>query len=110
MYIFFRLEKALPLEGPLARNNILDAGDRILDGKITGPESIASRGPEEIFVGVQGGKIIRIWGPRFNHYKVVTSIGPGCGKNLFGSLILSFQMQFSIWCLIVDNPVNGKLL
>ncbi|XP_045617948.1 adipocyte plasma membrane-associated protein Hemomucin [Procambarus clarkii] len=74
----YELDECLPLEGPLAKNNELDAADRILDGKIVGPESIASRDPEEIFVSLHGGKILRIWGPRFDHFKTVAAIGPGC--------------------------------
>lgn len=81
-YYIFRLEPSLPLEGALAKNNILDDVERVLDGKIVGPESIASRKPEEIFVSLHGGKILRIWGPRYDHFKVVASIGPGCGEDL----------------------------
>lgn len=69
----------MPLEGALARNTKLNSVERILDGRIIGPESIASRGDEEIFVSLHGGKILRLWGPRFDHLKIVTSIGPGCG-------------------------------
>ncbi|KAG0694579.1 Adipocyte plasma membrane-associated protein [Chionoecetes opilio] len=72
------LPPALPLEGGLARNTKLNAIERILDGKISGPESIASRKEEEIFVSLHGGKILQLWGPRFDHLKIVTSIGPGC--------------------------------
>uniref|UniRef100_A0A0P4WRE4 Strictosidine synthase conserved region domain-containing protein n=1 Tax=Scylla olivacea TaxID=85551 RepID=A0A0P4WRE4_SCYOL len=68
----------LPLEGGLARNTKLNNAERILDGRITGPESIASRADDEIFVSLHGGKILRLWGPRFDHFKIVTSIGPGC--------------------------------
>ncbi|KAK8750353.1 hypothetical protein OTU49_014787 [Cherax quadricarinatus] len=78
MPVILRHDECLPLEGPLAKNNKLDAADRIMDGKIVGPESIASRDPEEIFVSLHGGKILRIWGPKFDHFKIVASIGPGC--------------------------------
>lgn len=73
-----RLPPPLPLEGGLAKNTKLNNVERILDGKITGPESIASRADDEIFVSLHGGKILRLWGPRFDHLKIVTSIGPGC--------------------------------
>ncbi|XP_050738951.1 adipocyte plasma membrane-associated protein Hemomucin-like isoform X2 [Eriocheir sinensis] len=72
------LPPSLPLEGALAGNKKLNNVQRILDGKIVGPESIAARGTEEIFVSLHGGKILRLWGPRFDHFKSVASIGPGC--------------------------------
>ncbi|KAK3858418.1 hypothetical protein Pcinc_035392 [Petrolisthes cinctipes] len=75
---FEELEPPLPLEGALAKNNILDRVERVLDGQIVGPESIASRQPNEIFTSLHGGNILRIWGPSYEHSKVVTSIGLGC--------------------------------
>lgn len=75
-----RIDDPRPLEGRLEPNDILDAGERILDGKIVGPESVASKSDDEIFVSLHGGKILRIWGKRFDHFKIITSIGPGCGE------------------------------
>ncbi|XP_063599967.1 adipocyte plasma membrane-associated protein Hemomucin-like isoform X2 [Penaeus indicus] len=77
-YKSYEMDDPRPLEGPLEPNDILDAGERILDGKIVGPESVASKSDDEIFVSLHGGKILRIWGKRFDHFKIITSIGPGC--------------------------------
>ncbi|XP_037799477.1 adipocyte plasma membrane-associated protein-like [Penaeus monodon] len=77
-YRSYEIDDPRPLEGRLEPNDILDAGERILDGKIVGPESVASKSDDEIFVSLHGGKILRIWGKRFDHFKIITSIGPGC--------------------------------
>ncbi|XP_042878013.1 adipocyte plasma membrane-associated protein-like [Penaeus japonicus] len=77
-YTSYDIDEGRPLEGPLEPNNIIDSGERILDGKIVGPESVASKSDDEIFVSLHGGKILRIWGKRFDHFKIITSIGPGC--------------------------------
>ncbi|KAK4312704.1 hypothetical protein Pmani_015889 [Petrolisthes manimaculis] len=72
------LEPPLALEGALARNNILDRVERVLEGQIVGPESIASRRPQEIFVSLHGGNILRIWGRDYDNFKIIASIGPDC--------------------------------
>ena len=75
----FRAEKTRSFEGPLAPNDLLNDAGRILDGKITGPESVASRDRHELFTSLHNGKILRIWGKKFDHFKTVATIGPGCG-------------------------------
>ncbi|KAK4327177.1 hypothetical protein Pmani_002347 [Petrolisthes manimaculis] len=116
-----RLEPPLPLEGALARNNILDRVERVLDGQIVGPESIASRQPHEIFVGVEGGKILRIWGQEYDNFEIVSSIGPECDTGgmseevcgrplglrftLDGKLLVA-DCYLGIWVLNVDT---GKI-
>lgn len=77
-YRSYEIDDPRPLEGRLEPNDILDASERILDGKIVGPESVASKSDDEIFVSLHGGKILRIWGKQFDHFKIITSIGPGC--------------------------------
>ncbi|KAK7082339.1 hypothetical protein SK128_004053 [Halocaridina rubra] len=74
----YELDDALPFDGPLAKNEILNNAERILDGKIIGPESVASRRSDEIFVSLHNGKILRLWGKNFDHFQTVTTIGPGC--------------------------------
>ena len=65
----------------MSLNDKLDKAERMLNDVIVGPESIASKSNDEIFVSLHGGKILRIWGDHFDHYQLVASIGPGCGKN-----------------------------
>ncbi|KAK3864707.1 hypothetical protein Pcinc_029625 [Petrolisthes cinctipes] len=81
------LEPPLPLEGALAKNNKLDRVERILEGQIVGPESLASRQPNEIFINLHGGKIVRIWGPSYEHSKVVTAIAPECDEAKWGGQV-----------------------
>ena len=54
----FRLESKLELLGPLAPNAVLDKAEALLNGEITGPESIATR-KDEVYTGLIGGHIIR---------------------------------------------------
>ncbi|XP_068218150.1 adipocyte plasma membrane-associated protein-like [Palaemon carinicauda] len=77
-YTYYETEETLPFDGPLAKNDILNDAGRILDGKINGPESIASRDRYELFTSLHNGKILRVWGKNFDHFQVITTIGPGC--------------------------------
>ena len=74
------MKPSLPFEGPLAINSKLDKAERIFSGRVNGPESIASRKDEELFISLHGGKIMKIWGKRYDHFKIIASIGPGCGE------------------------------
>lgn len=88
----------------MARNKKLNSVERILDGKIRGPESVAARGTEEIFVSLHGGKILKLWGPRFDHFKIVASIGPGCGRKPF--FTLAFEIRILSYKLLFNSPNN----
>lgn len=77
-FTYYEVEDSLPFEGPLAKNDRLNNAERILDGKINGPESIASRRSDEIFVSLHNGKILRLWGKNFDHFQSIATIGPGC--------------------------------
>ena len=57
----------------------MDEGIRTFEGRLNGPESIASRKADELFVSLHGGKIMKIFGKKFDQIKMITSIGPGCG-------------------------------
>lgn len=70
----------MPRTGPLAKNFILDDAERLYDGHLKGPESIASRAKNEVFVSLHNGDIARVWGTDFDKSEIVTKIGPGCGK------------------------------
>lgn len=93
----FRIEPSLPREGPLAKNNILNDAEQMYKGHLIGPESIASKEKNEIFVSLANGDIVRVWGEDFEKSKVVGNLGPGgCGKflielfNIFQSLFLKY--------------------
>ncbi|XP_064087293.1 adipocyte plasma membrane-associated protein Hemomucin-like [Macrobrachium nipponense] len=77
-FSYYEVDKTLPFEGPLAKNDLLNDAGRILDGKITGPESVASRDRYELFTSLHNGKILRVWGKNFDHFQTVATIGPGC--------------------------------
>ncbi|CAL4156078.1 unnamed protein product, partial [Meganyctiphanes norvegica] len=68
----------LPRTGSLAPNNVLDGGRRLFEGKVIGPESVAVRGTNEIFVGVHDGTIQKIYGEDFDQIVQVTQTGEKC--------------------------------
>ncbi|XP_018015688.1 adipocyte plasma membrane-associated protein-like [Hyalella azteca] len=68
-----------PREGPFALNNILDRAQRHYENVFVGPESVAYRNkPNEIFVSMHGGSIIKITGSSYSEVEEVVKIGPGC--------------------------------
>lgn len=74
----FSVLPPLALSGVLAPNNILDGAKRLFEGKIVGPESVAWRKTDELFVGISDGTIQRIYGNNFDQISTVTQIGVNC--------------------------------
>jgi len=71
------LQPALPLEGVLAPNSVLDKAEEIeLDQSIIGPESVAIRG-DELFTGISGGELVKI---KNGKVTTITRIGKTCGN------------------------------
>jgi len=70
----------LPRTGVLAPNNILDGAKRLFEGRIVGPESVAWRRTDELFVGLHDGTIQRIYGNNFDQISKVTLMGEKCDK------------------------------
>ncbi|CAL4126171.1 unnamed protein product, partial [Meganyctiphanes norvegica] len=76
----FSVKPPLPLSGALAPNEILDGAKRLFEGEIGGPESIAWRRTDEIFVGISDGTIQKIHGESFSQISKVTQMGEACDK------------------------------
>ncbi|CAL4065313.1 unnamed protein product, partial [Meganyctiphanes norvegica] len=97
----FSVLPPLPLSGFLAPNNILDQADRLFEGKIVGPESIAWRKTDELFVGLDDGTIQRIYGDNFNYISKVTQMGEKCDPSYQKTCGRPLGLRFA---------PNGKLL
>lgn len=75
--VAFELPPPRPWTGPLAPNNKLQQAQKILEGKVIGPESLAYRNGR-IYTGTYEGKVIEISNER--DIKVVAELGtPPCG-------------------------------
>lgn len=68
------VDKPLDLTGPLALNAHLDKGERILEGRLGGPEHILVVG-KDIYTGLNTGEVVRING---NHITHVAKFGAAC--------------------------------
>ncbi|CAL4122050.1 unnamed protein product, partial [Meganyctiphanes norvegica] len=74
----YSITPPFPLTGALEPNGELDSAQRLLEGKFTGPESIAWKTHDEIFLSIHGGTIIKVFGQNFDRIARVTRIGPTC--------------------------------
>lgn len=68
------MESPLELKGPLALNKYLDQGERLLEGRLAGPEHILVIG-KDIYTGLTNGEVVRING---NHITHVAKFGQPC--------------------------------
>lgn len=76
--IFFSLPSIGPvkdLKGALELNYHLDGGERLLNGKLYGPECLIAR-KNEIYTGIQGGEVIKLTAEHVTH---VAKFGQPCG-------------------------------
>jgi len=64
------------LKGALEPNFHLDGAERLLEGRIYGPEHLIVRN-NEIYTGLHGGEIIKLTA---NHVTHVAKFGLPCGK------------------------------
>ena len=68
---------------------------RLFEGILTAPESVASRGRDnEIFVSLDSGSIVKVYGANYDQYKEVTKIGSGCGELLMSCCIHTSNFVF----------------
>ncbi|XP_055377097.1 adipocyte plasma membrane-associated protein Hemomucin [Condylostylus longicornis] len=108
------------LKGPLALNNLLDNGERLLEGRVHGPEALLAR-KDEVYTGIQGGEIVKITADRIRH---VAKFGPPCegvyeeskcGRPLglafdtLGNNLIAADAYYGIWEIDLSNG-KKKLL
>lgn len=72
--VYSSIEKPLDLTGPLALNSYLDKAERILEGRLGGPEHILVVG-KDLYTGLNTGEVVRING---NHITHVAKFGQPC--------------------------------
>nr|ALX00080.1 hemomucin [Melanoplus sanguinipes] len=72
----YRPRPHLPLEGGLSRNARLCGASRLLDGLVSGPESLAER-HGLLYTGLNGGHVVRI-DPRSAQVTSVAKFGASC--------------------------------
>ncbi|CAL4068092.1 unnamed protein product, partial [Meganyctiphanes norvegica] len=77
----YTISPPLPRTGALAPDNILNKAERLFENEIIGPESIAWKRTDEIYVGVQDGTIRKISGNDFNQMSTIVQIGEACEGN-----------------------------
>ncbi|KAB7502672.1 Adipocyte plasma membrane-associated protein, partial [Armadillidium nasatum] len=107
-YEAFDVDPAHPREGPLAKNYILDSAERMYEGELICPESMASRAVNELFVSLHNGSIARVWGHDFEKVKIVATIGPGCAGPWEESICgRPLGLRFSDRKLIVADSYLG---
>lgn len=63
------------LKGALESNFHLEGAERLLEGRVYGPECLIARN-NEIYTGIHGGEVIKLTS---NHVTHVTKIGQPCG-------------------------------
>lgn len=72
----FSIAPLKKLEGPLAINRQLDDVERLLEGRLYGPEALLPLG-SDIYTGTYGGQIVRI---NETHISPVARLGGHCGE------------------------------
>ncbi|XP_049812926.1 adipocyte plasma membrane-associated protein Hemomucin-like [Schistocerca nitens] len=72
----YRPPPHLPLEGGLSRNARLCGASRLLDGLVSGPESLAER-QGQLYTGLNGGHVVRI-DPLTDQVTSVAKFGRSC--------------------------------
>lgn len=65
----------MPYEGSLALNDRLNGAERLFEGEIRGPESLASY-DGELYAGIHGGEVVKIVD---NKLIPVAKFGKSCG-------------------------------
>lgn len=63
------------LSGALEPNYHLDGADRLLEGRVYGPECLIAR-KNDIYMGIHGGEVIKM---NAGHVTHVTKLGQPCG-------------------------------
>lgn len=110
MILFFivRITPSKELRGPLELNNHLDNGERLLDGRVYGPECLLAR-KNEIFTTIHGGEIIKITADHITH---VAKFGQPCGKSSIHSPFLKqvLIVPFNILEAIYEEQKCGRPL
>lgn len=82
------------LKGALEPNFHLEGAERLLEGRIYGPECLIVRN-NEIYTGIHGGEIIKLTA---NHVTHVAKFGQPCGK---------FQSsRNSLYCRLNETVVS----
>ncbi|XP_055697422.1 adipocyte plasma membrane-associated protein Hemomucin-like [Phlebotomus papatasi] len=104
------------LQGVLELNGYLNEGERLLEGRVHGPEHLLAVGGS-IYTGIQGGEVIRINGDHITHVAKFGAPCEGayeeakCGRPLGMSLdvkkdhLIVADAFYGIWQV---NLVNGK--
>jgi len=70
----FDIVRPRELKGALEPNQHLEGAERLLDGRVYGPECLIERN-REIYMGIHGGEVIKVNG---NHVTHVTKLGQPC--------------------------------
>ncbi|XP_053945808.1 adipocyte plasma membrane-associated protein Hemomucin [Anastrepha ludens] len=73
-YKEFHVAPAKDLKGALEPNLLLDGGERLLEGRVYGPECLIAR-KNEIYTGIHGGEVIKLTADHVTH---VVKIGQPC--------------------------------
>ncbi|XP_036323266.1 adipocyte plasma membrane-associated protein [Rhagoletis pomonella] len=73
-YKEFHVTPAKELKGALEPNQHLDGGERLLEGRVYGPECLIAR-KNEIYTGIHGGEVIKLTADHVTH---VAKIGQPC--------------------------------
>ena len=73
-------------------NNHLDGADRLLEGRVYGPECLIAR-KNDIYMGIHGGEVIKMNAGHITH---VTKIGQPCGKSINNFMFYFFMLYFTI--------------
>ena len=68
------------VDGPLLPNNVLDGAQRLLEDQVFGPEGLATRGTNELFMSTVGGHIMKLSGKNMDKLEKVVTIGVPCGE------------------------------
>uniref|UniRef100_A0A1B0D711 Strictosidine synthase conserved region domain-containing protein n=1 Tax=Phlebotomus papatasi TaxID=29031 RepID=A0A1B0D711_PHLPP len=113
---FCRVGQPAELQGVLELNGYLNEGERLLEGRVHGPEHLLAVGGS-IYTGIQGGEVIRINGDHITHVAKFGAPCEGayeeakCGRPLGMSLdvkkdhLIVADAFYGIWQV---NLVNGK--
>lgn len=77
----FRVAPPRPLTGALEPNYHLEGAERLLEGRVYGPECLIAKN-RDIYMGIHGGEVIKI---NAGHVTHVTKLGQPCGKCVNGN-------------------------
>jgi hypothetical protein len=106
VFVHVSLTPAMPLEGKLSPNSILDKAEEItLNRDIIGPESTALRG-DELFTGILGGELVRIKNGKVN---TITRLGLGtnhCGRLTHHPLFICNKQGFILKEVLLQSLLD----